>query len=791
MKDENLIRLLLVDDDDDDRDALSHYFRRQNLPYSLRQAGNEHEAIEALRQEHFDLVLLDYDLKTSTGLELMPETGDTPVVFITGCGSEEIAVEAMRLGASDYLIKDPERNYLTVLPVTIRNVLERKKAERDLHDRDQLLITTLASISDLVFSLDRDGRFIQYYQSQTHPELYRPPGEFLGKKYEDVLPGPLADGLKEAFEKANRTRQIQKMEYPIDIKGNTLWFEAKVSVRLNVHGKADGVTIISRNISERKKAEDDLKEAYDTMEHRVEERTAELKEANLKLKREIHEREQSEALLNTFMDSATESFLLLDSDLNIVNINKQALDLLQKSKEELVGENLAAINPDIKESGRYDRYLEVMRSGEPYIVEDYTYQSATRGRMTGVLQGFKVGDGLGIIVIDTTRRKRLEEQLRQAQKMEAIGSLAGGIAHDFNNILGIIIGYTELAMEDLPAGSLARGNLEQVLNATGRARETVKQILAFSRKDGQEQKIVYLSNIVNNALIQLRSGIPSNIEIRVSIQERLHPILADVSQIHQVIMNICANASQAMKDTGGVLGIDLKEVKVSPGTPEHNMLEPGSYQQLSFSDTGHGMNPQVIRRIFEPYYTTKEQGEGTGMGLAVAHGILKNHGGDITVHSKPGKGTAFHLYFPTTIEEQPSLEPPASDQLVSKGQKRILLIDDEQPLVQMGQQMLEKLGYYVITRTNSMEALELFRSDPHHFDLVVSDQTMPRMTGVQLAAELRTIRSDIPIILCTGFSEHINEENFRTLGINGFVMKPILKDDLHRKIREVLGERRG
>lgn len=383
-------------------------------------------------------------------------------------------------------------------------------------------------------------------------------------------------------------------------------------------------------------------------------------------------------------------------------------------------------------------------------------------------------------------RQKLEEQLRQAQKMEAIGNLAGGIAHDFNNILGVIIGYSEMTMENIAESDPNRSNMEKVMVACQRAKEMVKHILTFSRKTGKERKSVYLSEIVNESFRLLRSALPSTIEIRQQVPGQSGSILANWTEIHQVIMNLCTNAAHAMRDRGGILNIQLREIKLDPQSVFLKGLQPGTYQQLTISDTGHGMTPGIMNRIFEPYFTTKTKSEGTGMGLAVAHGIIKSHGGEITVYSEPGKGTTFHIYLPVTEIKKISEREETED--IRGGDEYILFVDDEETLVELARQMLESLGYKVAARTSSIEALEVFSSHPHRFALVITDQTMPNMTGLQLSGKIRQIRPDIPIILCTGFSKNANEEVVKTHQINAFVMKPLLKKDIARLIRNVLDQ---
>jgi signal transduction histidine kinase/ActR/RegA family two-component response regulator len=383
-------------------------------------------------------------------------------------------------------------------------------------------------------------------------------------------------------------------------------------------------------------------------------------------------------------------------------------------------------------------------------------------------------------------RHNLKERLRHSQKMEAIGLLAGGIAHDFNNILGAIIGYTELAIMDIPDGNQAKANLAQVLSAAERAKDTIKQILTFSRKSKEEKTLIYLSDVVNEALILLRSTLPATIEIQPGIDKELIPIIANPTQINQLVINLCTNAAYAMREKGGILKVDVKEIDVDADGPNPKTLAPGKYQLLSVSDTGHGMPPEIMERIFEPYFTTKKKGEGTGMGLAMVHGIVTGHGGDITVSSQPAAGTTFRVYLPVTGEEAADVPEKPQNQPIQGGNERILFVDDEHTLVEVGEKMLTKLGYHVVTKTNSSEALEMFRSHPDQFDLVITDQTMLHMTGIRLTGEIKAIRPDIPVILCTGFSEDIDEENYKTRGVSGFIMKPLSRKKLAAVIRRVL-----
>jgi len=389
-----------------------------------------------------------------------------------------------------------------------------------------------------------------------------------------------------------------------------------------------------------------------------------------------------------------------------------------------------------------------------------------------------------------TARQRLEAQLRQAQKMEALGTLAGGIAHDFNNILAIILGYTELLLLDLPPGALEWQNMQQILIAGGRAKRLVQQILAFSRQGEQKRQPVQLSFIVQETLTLLRASLPSSIDLRQSLSKDTGVVMADPTQLQQVLMNLCTNAEHAMRPKGGWLEVCLDAVLVDATMAAAIAdLLPGPYARLTVRDSGRGMTPDVLERIFDPFFTTKGPGEGTGLGLAVVHGIITSYKGAITVVSTPGQGTTFAIYLPCV----PGLVEPAApaEELLPQGYGRILFVDDEAALAPLAQAMLTRLGYVTETYTSSRDALMAFQQKPQRFDLVITDQTMPYLTGEAFAHALRHIRPDIPIILCTGFSHTMTPEKAASMGIDAFLMKPLVIHDLGLAIQRILSRPRS
>jgi PAS domain S-box-containing protein len=398
------------------------------------------------------------------------------------------------------------------------------------------------------------------------------------------------------------------------------------------------------------------------------------------------------------------------------------------------------------------------------------------------------------IIEDITERKEVQKekenfqnQLHQLQKMESIGNLAGGIAHDFNNILFPIIGMSEMLLEDLPPDSLEYDNAIVILEAGKRGSDLVKQILAFSRQSQHKLIPVYIQKILKEVLKLCRSTIPSDIRISSDIQPDCGLVTADETQIHQVAMNLITNAYHAVEETSGKISVTLKETQIDPENSAIKSLVPGEYAVLSVDDTGCGIAPGVIDKIFDPYFTTKDKSKGTGLGLSMVHGIIKDHNGDIQVNSKMGKGSTFNVYLPL-MQKETENKLAKKVEVLEVGTETIFLVDDEEAIVQLERKILERLGYNVNSYTSSIEALEAFKADPQGYDLVVTDMTMPNITGDQLAQKILNIRPDIPIIICTGFSERLNEMMAKAIGIKGFLMKPVIKSDLAQMVRKVLDE---
>jgi PAS domain S-box-containing protein len=725
------------------------------------------------------------------------ESGQTEVI-------EEIgqSPEGYRIFLST---KTPYRNangeIIGILGIA-RDITDRKKAEIELRESEERWATTLASIGDAVIATCEEGRIrfmnavAEELTGWTLSEASQKPAKQVFKIINEETRLEVEDPVAKVIETgmicglANHTVLIRKdgTEVPIDDSGAPI---------KDKEGRVLGVVLAFRDITERKRAEEELQLAYARLstlfDHRIDGigiiianteggileandyflkmlgfRREELKAGKLRWSEMtppewtgIDEIALAQLRERGFCDSQEKEYLRRDGTRVPVFITGAMLPGQE-------GRVLALVL-DITERKRAE---EVLRKAHAELEKRVQERTSELTRANTELNE------------EIAKRERAEQQLLQAQKLESMGVLTGGIAHDFNNILGPIIINSEMALSDLPEGPGIRSNLELILASSLRGRDLVRQMLLFSRKSEKKQEIITLSPVIKETFKLLRSSVPTTIQMELQLKTESDTVYADPSQIQQVLMNLCTNAAYAMRGTTGSINISLDHISFGPtDLPEPN-IQPGDYLVLSVKDTGVGMDEMVRSRVFEPFFTTKPVEEGTGLGLSVVYGIVKSHRGSITVYSEPGRGSVFRVYLPKhetgILKKAETLKP------VPRGNERILFVDDEEPIVNSVRNMLQKLGYKVTALTDSREALTLFSADPSQFDLVMTDQTMPHMTGEDLGRETMRIRPGIPVILCTGYSDLISSEKATAMGFQGFIMKPFTVGEGAELVRRVL-----
>jgi len=661
-------------------------------------------------------------------------------------------------------IKLMDKNCESVLYV-MRDITDRKQHEENLkttHSRLdntlKLLTAIISSVPIPLFYKDSEGRYLGV--NDAFCELLGfTPDYYIGKTVMELWPTDLSEVYhnKDLELMINPKKQVYEFRV-LDKNRNlrqTIWSK---NVFRDENGKVSGIVGAFQDITERKRYEDALKE--------------------------------SEEYLYSILNNLADPVCVKDINHRWVLVNDKFCEIAGLNRNALIGKSDYDVFPMNEADVFWKMDSEVFQSGEENFNEE-TLTNATTGE-TIILNTKKTlytnNKGEKFIVAvgrDITEFRKLQKALQQAQKMESIGTLAGGIAHDFNNILFPIIGMSELLMEDLPPDSLQHKKAMNIFNAGQRGAELVKQILAFSRQQDIRKLPLRIQLLLKEVLKLSRSTIPANIEIKEDIQTGCGAVEANPTQVHQIIMNLITNAYHAVEPTGGEIIVQVKEVKLKSGDLPGSLLKPGRYAVLTVSDTGCGIDSAVIDKIFEPYYTTKDKGKGTGLGLAVVYGIVKEHHGEIRVASEMGKGAAFDVYLPILEKTVQTVPVKACDKNFT-GNERILLVDDESVIVQVEKQILERLGYQVTDADSSADALKVFQANPEIFDLVITDMNMPNMTGVQLAEKLLAIKPDIPIVLCTGFSEQINKERAEAIGIKGFLMKPVTRSEMAQMVRNVL-----
>lgn len=765
------MRILIVEDLPTDAELAKREIEKEFGPCEFCCVETPEDYLQALNDFQPSIIVSDYAMPRFDGmsalklaLERMP---NVPFILLTGSVNEETAVECMKAGAWDYVIKGHARR----LGPALKSALEqgevnkkRQQAEAALKQSENFQKRLLEAIPIPLFYKDAQGRYLGANRAfETFIGITRQ--QMLGKTVFDINPPELAQiyYAKDLalFENGGVQQYVTKAQNARDQLRDVIFNKAALT---DSQGKVCGLIGTILDITDRTRSEKSLKE--------------------------------SEKRYRALFNSIRDAILVADTERKIVDCNKMFSDLFGYTLDQIKGEKTSFVydKPEEYESLRQELKKNIEL---PNFVHTIHYRKKSGEVFPGETTVFYLKDSsgkfmgfIGLIrdVSDRARyeaeKAKLETQLRQAQKMEAIGTLAGGIAHDFNNILSSIIGYTELAMYQAEKDATLCRHLEQVLQAGQRATSLVRQILNFSRQTEQEQNPLQMELIVNETLKLLKSSTPSTIAIMKSIGNNLPDIIADPTQVHQVIMNLCTNAVQAMEKEGGKLLVSLEQVFFNGQEAAANPgILPGGYLGLSVSDTGPGIDWAIRDSIFNPYFTTKPKGEGTGLGLAAVYSIMQNLGGSISVKSEPGKGATFKALFPVAgsgaaLNGSDDAAGRRDQAPLPTGKGHILLVDDEPSIVDIGRQMLKGLGYTVETRTNAMEALALFKTAPERFDAVITDLTMPHMTGDRLAREVLALRPGLPVILCTGYSKIISSEETESIGIHALVRKPILKKDL-------------
>ena len=657
-------------------------------------------------------------------------------------------------------LRDQNGNPNGIIGVT-RDITERKRSEAALIESEEKYKQLVRYAPTGIYEIDYEkGKIISANDVMCEFTGYTRE-ELLSMNPFDLLTEESQEQYNERIKRILSGEQVpESAEYKFRLKdGREIWTLLNIKFMYE-GGDIKGATVVAHDINDRKLMEEALRE--------------------------------SEEKYRTVLEANPDPVVVYNIEGKVTYFNPAFTRVFGWSLEERLEKKMDLFVPE--DAWRETKIMiEKVLAGERFSgIETRRYNK--KGEIipvsiSGAIYKDQNGNPIGSVINirNITEQKKLEAQLQQAQKMESIGTLAGGIAHDFNNILGIILGNTELAIDDIPEWNPAKYYLEEIKIASLRSKDVVRQLLSFARKTKLEKKPTKIIPIVKESLKLLRSSIPTSIEIRQNIPKNVDTILADPTQINQVLINLCTNADHAMPD-GGIIVVTLSNIEFDKDTAaQHPELNMGRYVNLTVSDTGHGISQEEIDRIFDPYFTTKEVGKGTGMGLAVIHGIVKEHNGMITVESELGKGTTFNTFFPA-VEKEVILETETDEELPT-GNERILFIDDEESLVKIGHQRLERLGYKVEATTSPIEALDLFRSKPDQYDLVITDLTMPKMTGDKLVKEILNMRPDIPIILCTGFNEKIDEKKAKAIGAADYIEKPIDKHDFAFKVWKVLGRK--
>ena len=746
--------VLVVDDNPENLRVLREMLAGQGC--AIRIARDGQKALRSVETSPPDVILLDIHMPEMDGYEVCRRLKadarfrDIPVIFLSALGETFNKVAAYDCGGADYITKPFQFEEIRVrLRAHLRTRHLLAESQAGFRSSFEQAAVGMAHLS-------LEGKFLRVNRrfcgmlGYTQEELQeRSLTDVTCREFHEVDDADRKRVAEGAVEWVSGEKQYLRKD------GERLWCRTTLSLVHVASTHEQYLAAIVEDVSDRKRVEEERRQ------------------------------------LAAAIEQAAEAIVITDADGTAQYVNPAWERVSGVSRSETLGKSMRALLGgrggdaasrdlwDTVASGRtWTGRLQHKRPDGSMGVEEVTASPVrdTAGNIVNFVA----------VTRDITGQLALESRLQRAQKLEAIGTLAGGIAHDFNNILSAIMGYTDLAISDLAPDSDLYSNLAEVAKASQRAKELVAQILAFSRQTDREIRPVRVQSIAKETLKLLRGSIPSTIEIREDIRQDCAPVLADPTGIHQILMNLGTNAYHAMQDEGGVLVLRLSQVEVSNSEIERDpSLSAGEYVRLEVHDTGHGMDEATLARIFEPYFTTKERGEGTGLGLATIHGIVSDLNGVIHVYSEPGEGSTFTVLLPCVHEDETAREAaPPTEQL--RGTERVLLVDDEQPIGEFARTALERLGYRVTIQTSGPTALELFAGDPGAFDVIVTDQMMPRMKGIELIHKIHALRPDIPVILCSGFAETMRENTATDNNVQCHVMKPIIGADLARAIRTVV-----
>lgn len=847
MTEEKVIRLLTIEDELRVRESIVAYF--EDSGYEVLEAENGMIGVEVFKTEKPDIVLTDLRMPEMDGLEVLSKIvaldDGVPVIVVSGTGAIQDAIEAVKLGAWDYvtkpiydmavleysvekaldkarLIKENNR-YKYYLEDEVKKrtieIEERKKqleesnnqliqeidirvaTEKNLHKRIQqqealsqlgqyaLEASSIQAFLNSALDIVQKSLSVEYIRIMELLEGGEAVKLIAASGWDKGLIGSYTEPLSYSSQ-VTYTLKEKSSVYVEDFKKeerfpqSSLQSEYKIlsGISAIILGQAQPFGVFEVHSA---KTGFFTKDDVSFIEAVANLMTSFID--RLKISEEGRK-------LATAIQQAVESVIITDENGVMQYVNPAFTKTSRYNRAESLGTIPYVLNRKLNQNGDVEKIWQVISDGKVWsgqILNQRKDGGSYQEELTISPIRNMEGETINYVLVsrDVSKEFDLERQLRQAQKMEAIGTLAGGIAHDFNNLLFAIQGYLSLAMEDVPEDDQIRSDLHEAVKASKRAKELVQQILAFSRQQDIEAKSVNLASLLKETLKLIRATVPAYIEIKQEIRCEESTIMADPSQIHQVLVNLCTNASHAMQGQNGVLTIELDQTEVTEEFARIHSIKTGDYIHLKIQDTGYGMNSETLERLFEPFFTTKPVGEGTGMGLAVVHGIVTRFDGAITVFSEPGKGSAFELFFPLVLGDEES-EVEDEKKLFIQGSGTVLVVDDEPQLVFLEKKVLERCGYRVMDFLDPLAAWKAFEENADKIDLVVTDHTMPGLTGRQLSQKIVEVRPDLPIIMVTGFTQNLNKTELASEGIVELAMKPIEPHEFSHLVDGVLKRHR-